>query len=186
MNPKYANEDRTVFKSATRLECMMQDYPKLLTGTGEVGFTMYEPWYCFSPAKNNIKDAAACIAKGIPSYGAAEAEYNFYEWANRIMGLAGVNVEKSTEKQDFNGMQFCFGPKVLMDPTFAITFQEIKSKFSGNCKIASGATLILLDSQIEFSNLELGPATFICEQGTKAPSMPTRFVATDAGDEEMF
>ena len=104
VNPKYANEERTVFKAATRLECMMQDYPKLLNGSGEVGFTMYEPWYCFSPAKNNIKDAAACISKGIPSYGAAEAEYNFYEWANRMLALAGVNVEKSTEKQDFNGM----------------------------------------------------------------------------------
>ena len=31
VNPKYANAEKTVFKSATRLECMMQDYPKLLT-----------------------------------------------------------------------------------------------------------------------------------------------------------
>lgn len=30
VNPKYANEERTTFKSPTRLECMMQDYPKLL------------------------------------------------------------------------------------------------------------------------------------------------------------
>ena len=30
VNPKYANEQRTLFKSPTRLECMMQDYPKLL------------------------------------------------------------------------------------------------------------------------------------------------------------
>ena len=62
VNPKYANAEKTLFKSATRLECMMQDYPKLLSSTGEVGFTMYEAWFCFSPAKNNIKDAAACVA----------------------------------------------------------------------------------------------------------------------------
>ena len=37
---------------------MMQDYPKLLTAaTGKVGFTTYETWFCFSPAKNNINDA---------------------------------------------------------------------------------------------------------------------------------
>ena len=30
VNPKYANTEKTVFKSPTRLECMMQDYPKLL------------------------------------------------------------------------------------------------------------------------------------------------------------
>lgn len=41
VNPKYADETRTLFKSPTRLECMMQDYPKLLSSKGEVGFTSY-------------------------------------------------------------------------------------------------------------------------------------------------
>ena len=91
---------------------MMQDFPKLLTGAGEVGFTTYEPWFVFSPAKNNIKDAAAAIEKGIPSYGAAEAEYNFFNWTNKMLELAGVEIERETEKT--NG--FAFGPKVLLDP----------------------------------------------------------------------
>ena len=30
VNPKYADETKTKFKFPTRLECMMQDYPKLL------------------------------------------------------------------------------------------------------------------------------------------------------------
>ena len=29
VNPKYADKERTVFKKPTRLECMMQDYPKV-------------------------------------------------------------------------------------------------------------------------------------------------------------
>lgn len=90
VNPKYANAEKTLFKSATRLECMMQDYPKLLSSQGEVGFTMYDAWYCFSAAKNNIKDAAACVAQGIPSYGAAEAEWSFYNWTNKMLTIAGV------------------------------------------------------------------------------------------------
>jgi len=81
VNPKYANADRSVFKAATRLECMMQDYPKLLTDAGsEVGFTTYEPWFVFSPAKNNVKDALDCFNKGLPSFGAAQAEFDFYTW----------------------------------------------------------------------------------------------------------
>jgi UDP-sugar pyrophosphorylase len=120
VNPKYADAERTVFKSATRLECMMQDYPKLLHSQGEVGFTMYDTWYCFSPAKNNIKDAAACIAKGMPSYGAAEAEYNFYTWTNKVLSIAGVEIDQRPTAPDFTG--FSFGPKILLDPTFAITF----------------------------------------------------------------
>jgi UDP-sugar pyrophosphorylase len=71
VNPKYADEHKNKFKAPTRLECMMQDYPKLLTSKGAVGFTSYENWYCFSPAKNNLKDGAACVKSGLPSYGAS-------------------------------------------------------------------------------------------------------------------
>jgi UDP-sugar pyrophosphorylase len=71
VNPKYANAERTIFKSPTRLECMMQDYPKLINENGRVGFTTYPTWYCFSPVKNNINDALTCFKKGLPSFGAA-------------------------------------------------------------------------------------------------------------------
>lgn len=114
VNPKYANEQRTVFKAATRLECMMQDFPKLLSAQGEVGFTMYDTWYCFSPLKNNVRDAQACIDKGIPSYGAAEAEYNFYQWTNKMLELAGVQIIEPIKKSRV--LQFTFGAKILMDP----------------------------------------------------------------------
>ena len=40
VNPKYADATRTAFKSSTRLECMMQDYPKELPPTASVGFTV--------------------------------------------------------------------------------------------------------------------------------------------------
>ena len=179
VNPKYANADKTIFKSPTRLECMMQDYPKLLNSTGEVGFTMYETWYCFSPAKNNIADAAACIAKGIPSYGAAEAEYNFYNWSNKMLLAAGVKVELETQKTDYNKMSFAFGPKILMDPMFAITFREIKVKFAGNNQIHKNASMILSDRDIFFENLELDKGTLVCENGKKINKGEIKFVPCD-------
>ena len=40
VNPKYADASRTAFKSSTRLECMMQDYPKELPLSASVGFTV--------------------------------------------------------------------------------------------------------------------------------------------------
>jgi len=40
INPKYADHTKTKFKSSARLECMMQDYPKLLETCKRVGFTM--------------------------------------------------------------------------------------------------------------------------------------------------
>ena len=90
VNPKYANEERTVFKSPTRLECMMQDYPKLLSSASLVGFTTYDTWFCFSPAKNNTNDALVCHGKGLPSFGAASAEWDFYNWSNKMLTLAGA------------------------------------------------------------------------------------------------
>jgi hypothetical protein len=39
VNPKYADVSRTTFKSPTRLECMMQDFPRYFN-SNSVGFTM--------------------------------------------------------------------------------------------------------------------------------------------------
>jgi UDP-sugar pyrophosphorylase len=122
VNPKYANEERTVFKSPTRLECMMQDYPKLLdAGTGRVGYTMFETWFCFSPVKNNINDALACVKKGLPSFGAASGEYDFYQWTNKMLRLVGAEVEERDEKKDWMQIQFPVVPKILLEPGFALT-----------------------------------------------------------------
>ena len=58
VNPKYKDETRTEFKKATRLECMMQDIPKLfqkeLGSDVNIGFTMFDRWFTFSPAKVRI------------------------------------------------------------------------------------------------------------------------------------
>lgn len=59
VNPKYADESKTVFKSATRLECMMQDYPKLVDSTAKIGFTQFDRHMSFSAVKNNVVDGAA-------------------------------------------------------------------------------------------------------------------------------
>jgi UDP-sugar pyrophosphorylase len=55
VNPKYKDATRTEFNKPTRLECMMQDIPKLfqkeLGSNVNIGFTMFDRWFTFSPAK---------------------------------------------------------------------------------------------------------------------------------------
>lgn len=55
VNPKYKDDTRTDFKKPTRLECMMQDIPKLfqkeMKDSVNIGFTMFDRWFTFSPAK---------------------------------------------------------------------------------------------------------------------------------------
>jgi hypothetical protein len=49
---RYKDASKTLFKSSTRLECMMQDYPRTLAPSAKVGFTV-------SP----ISKAVACLRK---------------------------------------------------------------------------------------------------------------------------
>ena len=78
VNPKYADAAKMAFKKPTRLECMMQDYPKLLGPEAKVGFTSAPEWCCFSPCKNNSVDAAASAASGVPAGSAYTAESDQY------------------------------------------------------------------------------------------------------------
>ncbi len=55
VNPKYKDDTRREFKKPTRLECMMQDIPTLfqkeMGEEAKIGFTMFDRWFTFSPAK---------------------------------------------------------------------------------------------------------------------------------------
>jgi UDP-sugar pyrophosphorylase len=65
VNPKYADANKTIFKSPTRLECMMQDFPTILDkdNASRVGFTSISADLCFSPVKNATVDGVALQAQ---------------------------------------------------------------------------------------------------------------------------
>ena len=78
VNPKYADEAKTVFKKPTRLECMMQDFPTVLKEEecAKVGFTSTSASLCFSPVKNATADGVKLQEKGSPPGTAATGEAN--------------------------------------------------------------------------------------------------------------
>ena len=143
VNPKYANAERTTFKSPTRLECMMQDYPKLLEHGGRVGFSMYETWFCFSPCKNNLADAVALWAKNMPTYCAAHAEHDFYEWHNKMLRLIGGNLEEKPNMLPWTTLRFPQVPKIFFEPGFALTLQDLRERFTGTLTISAETTIVL-------------------------------------------
>ena len=55
-------------------------------------------------------------------------------------------------------MPIAFGPRILLDPSFGITVDEIRSKFKGAVKISKDATLVLygLKTQVEDITLDRG------------------------------
>ena len=64
-------------------------------------------------------------------------------------------------------MQFAFGPKILMDPMFAMTLKEIKCKFYGPNRIGAQGSAIFADNELFFENLNLGNETLVCQGGQK-------------------
>ena len=95
VNPKYANPERTRFKRPARLECMMQDFPKLLGESARVAYTQFGRSLCFSPVKNNIGSAREKAQQGLPPESAASAEADLYAVHRRILAQAGASVEKA-------------------------------------------------------------------------------------------
>lgn len=95
VNPKYVDPvARDAFKSPTRLECMMQDYPADLPPTAKVGFTVVKQiWAIYTPVKNALDAARAKAAAGDPSHGAAEAEKCYYRAHGAMLAALGAAVE---------------------------------------------------------------------------------------------
>ncbi|KAH1065208.1 hypothetical protein J1N35_030195 [Gossypium stocksii] len=159
VNPKYKDASKTSFKSSTRLECMMQDYPKTLPPSAKVGFTVMDTWLAYAPVKNNPEDAAK-VLKGNPYHSATSGEMAIYRANSRILQKAGVKLEDPVP-QVFNGQEVEVWPRVTWKPTWGLTFSEIKSKVRGSCFISHRSTMALNGRNIFLEDLSLDGALFI-------------------------
>jgi UDP-sugar pyrophosphorylase len=166
VNPKYADKEKTVFKKPTRLECMMQDYPKELENSStlctasaqKVGFTMAAPWMCYSPCKNNTSDAAASLASGIPPASAASAEADQYFYPGEILRQLGASIP-SNPIQHFLGIPVSLGPKIVFDPSFAFFPCEIKARFpSPELVSLTPSSSLVIDGNVVVESLKLDGA----------------------------
>ena len=169
VNPKYKDSSKTTFKSPTRLECMMQDYPKSLTGTkASVGFTVFDNWIGYSPVKNSPEDGKKKFDDGQPTHTATSGEFEFYNCASKILRLSGADIPepKIDPKQKFNGMSFPIGSKVVLSPSFGCSFERVKSKINGLGVTAR--SVLLVEGDVSFENVQLDGALSIkAENGSK-------------------
>ena len=150
VNPKYTDETRSKFKSPTRLECLMQDLPKLLNNGEKVGFTSYERWFCFSACKNNLNDACGKLKKNQTPESAFSVEQDVFTYNRKIMEqiikkLEVVNTEPENEVV-IDECKIKFGPKIIVYPSFSATVFELRDKLTHmkkNIKMTNNSTLIL-------------------------------------------
>ena len=149
VNPKYADEAKTKFKSPTRLECLMQDLPKLLTDGEKVGFTSYPRWFCFSTCKNNLKDACAKLKKNLGPEAAFSVEQDIFILNAKMIesfGKLEVVQDEAPAQVEVEGCVFKFGPRIIIYPSFAASIYELKEKMEkmkGKIRMTINSTLIL-------------------------------------------
>ncbi|KRX00750.1 hypothetical protein PPERSA_03010 [Pseudocohnilembus persalinus] len=154
INPKYADETKTVFKSPTRLECMMQEFPKLLTNGENVGYTQVNRDFCFAACKNDIVSAVQKQKSGLAPECTGSTEQGFYNLNYNLLRLAGAQIEKDLEIQNFAGINYQFNPKIVLDPEFGVTLEEIQNKLTGQVKISKNSSLII-KGDYKLGDLEL-------------------------------
>lgn len=144
VNPKYQDASRTVFKKPTRLECMMQDYPKLLPAGAKVGFSSAPAWLCFSPCKNNSADAAAAVATGVPAASPYTAEADQYQVFAQLLRCLGAQVEEGPEVTIL-GVVAKPAPRIVIHPSCALFPHELAQRFPlpGQLSITSRSSLML-------------------------------------------
>lgn len=159
VNPKYADAARTHFKSPTRLECMMQDYPKLLAPDATIGFSRFERWLCFSAVKNALSDAAAKFDKGLPPEGAGSGEADLYELHRRYLTTAGAEIEAGAPSV-FGGLELSLFPIVCLCPAMCTSVRDLRTRV-GKVRITARSSLVIEGDDVTLEDLTLDGALTI-------------------------
>jgi UDP-sugar pyrophosphorylase len=174
VNPKYKNEAlRTDFKKPTRLECMMQDIPKLFqkelgASQTNIGFCMFDRWFTFSPAKNALEagqEAVAAQGTSAAPGTMSSAESDKYIQNQRKLQWAGANLPVTEKPEDYvmmAGIPVTPGPRIVLCPAFAISQEELRRKIHGDgVKISQRSSLVLEGHHLTIEGLDLDGALII-------------------------
>lgn len=164
VNPKYKDpQTRTSFIKPTRLECMMQDFPKLLQkeigGKAKVGFTLFERWLTFSPAKNSLSSGQASVKKGSIAPGTlSSAESDLYSVNARKLRISCPSAALDhTASVSLSGIPVTAGPRIIVKPSVAMTrndWDELLAE-SSSISISPRSTIVVDGNVKEIKNLSV-------------------------------
>ncbi|KAL4157119.1 hypothetical protein PRNP1_006144 [Phytophthora ramorum] len=174
-NPKFrSSANKCAFKSPARLECMMQDYPKLLvqyqiehqdeSGQGGVGLVQFPSSVVYSPCKNDAASASEKVKNDIPPQCASSAEHEVFAINRLKLSTLGVALPKETKQQSWLDIPVdCSGPQIVFGSGFALSQSTLANKFTNPSAISLTArsALIVEGADIKIDALELDGAVRI-------------------------
>jgi len=95
-----------------------------------VGFTEFPEWMCFAPLYNGWDEAKALQKANQPQYSMATAEGQYYYYMRRILAYVGGKLEVEAKDVPMSGgLPMKGGPRVVLQPSFAISISVLQSRF---------------------------------------------------------
>lgn len=155
VNPKLMGDGSGRFKKPTRIECMMQEYSRLLRGE-KVGCTEIARWSCFSAVKNNLTDATKKFKSNGIAECAASGEADHYYWYRAALRHLGVVVPEGDLFESTPGIKVKGGARLVFSPDMGVTLAELATHFPNPkaVKISPRSTLVL-EGNVVIESLEL-------------------------------
>jgi UDP-sugar pyrophosphorylase len=168
VNPKYKDASRTEFKKPTRLECMMQDIPKLfqkeMGAEANIGFTLFDRWFTFSPAKNALDAGQDAVEAGSTAPGTmSSAESDKYIQNQRKLASLGVKVPV-TMADDLvvvGGIPVTPGPRIVLGSAFGISQEAYREKIQGEMELTQRSALVMDGHHLTIKSLKVDGALVI-------------------------
>lgn len=147
---------------------MMQDIPKLyqkeLGAEARIGFTLFDRWFTFSPAKNALEAGQEAVAQGSLAPGTmSSAESDKYRQNQRKLRHVGVDVPVSSDEDlvPVAGIPVTPGPRIILCPAFGISQEEYRDKIRGPMKVSGRSSLVLDGHHLVLEGLDLDGALVI-------------------------
>ncbi|KAG7397637.1 UDP-N-acetylglucosamine pyrophosphorylase [Phytophthora boehmeriae] len=181
-NPKFRpGTNKCEFKSPARLECMMQDFPKLLvqyqidhhddSGNGGVGLVQFPSTLVYSPCKNDAASASEKVKNDIPPQCASSAEHEVFAVNRLKLRALGVKLPEDPKLQSWLGIPVdCAGPQLVFGSGFALSKAALLTKFlnPSAIDITARSTLIVEGSDITIDAVSLdGAVRIVAYPGAK-------------------
>ncbi|ETM56453.1 hypothetical protein L914_00580, partial [Phytophthora nicotianae] len=168
-NPKFRANTKCAFKSPARLECMMQDYPKLLVQyqiqhhdcNQGVGLVQFPSSVVYSPCKNDAASASEKVKNDIPPQCASSAEHEVFAVNRLKLKALGVSMPKEIKLRSYLGVPVdCSGPQIVFGSGFALSQTTLAKKFTNPSaiKLTARSTLIVEGADVTFDALDLDGA----------------------------
>lgn len=163
VNPKYADTAKTVFKSPTRLECMMQDFPRLYTDYGmdvKLGFASlnFPAVRVYSPVKNDAKDASTKQKNGLEPACAFSGEMDVYRFYCDYLRAGGMKIGDDLPEVEYLGVKGTIPPAVSLSARFLSGGGDNVSGGS----LAPGSVLVIKgDGEVVLNNVRLDGAMIV-------------------------